>query len=312
MRIITRLFQLIQALILVGLVCAPVNATPKYKFTPLDAPAYTDTKLIGINDYGQISGICGFNSQGTWHGVLYSQGEFYTFDVPGAISTYGGGIDALGRIAGYFSNATGFHGFQYDRSNLLNPFIYPLDANGASGTYAIGINSSSTIAGYFTISGGQSISFSYAGGNWQTFSVSGATATRAVGINEAGEILGFYGNPPGSLVEHGFIRSDGGPDGTYTFIDNPQADGTILYGKNALNQIVGACRDSNGKYHGFLYDGNTFATIEPPGAIQSWAKGINRRGQIVGQYIDQSDIYHGFLANPINGLTAVYQLLLLD
>jgi uncharacterized membrane protein len=302
-----RLFHLIQTLILVGFVCTPVNAT-NYRFTTLDVPGFTDTKLVGINDSGQISGTCGSNSQDIWHGFLYSYGEFATFDVSGAVGkTYGGGIDSLGRIAGYYSDADGTHGFQYNHGLFVNPLGVPGAENS---TYAYGINSQSTMVGYFNTSGWDSSGFSYAGGTWQTFSVPGATATLATGINDAGEILGFYGNPPGSLVEHGFILSNG----VYTFIENPQANGTILYGKNAANQIVGAFKDKDiiGHYHGFLYDGKTFTTIEPPGATQSWAKGINKWGQIVGEYIDQNGFYHGFLAKPSNGLSGVYQLLLLD
>jgi uncharacterized membrane protein len=310
MKIMKRLLQSIQALILIGMVCTPVNAA-KYKFTTIDVPNFTDTQLVGINDAGQISGSCGFKSQNIWHGTFYSHGQFTTFDVPGtAGTTHGGGINALGRIVGYYNDTAGIHGFQYDPGNSVNPFVNPLDADLNVSTFAYGINSQSTIVGYFSTSPWDSFGFSYAGGTWQTFSVPGATATLPTGINDAGEILGFYGNPPDSLVEHGFILSNG----VYTFIDNPEADGTILYAKNAANQIVGACKNKDivGSYHGFLYDGKTFTTIEPPGATQSWAKGINKWGQIVGQYIDQNGDYHGFLAKPSNGLSGVYQLLLLD
>ncbi len=211
------------------------------------------------------------------------------------MDTFGEGIDALGRIAGYYSDISGDHGFQYDPANSVTPFIYPLDASGANATYAYGINSQNTVIGYYSAPSGQSFSFSYNGGTWQMpIMVPGSYSTRAVGIHDA-EIMGFYSSSQTSLVEHGFILSTDG----WTFIDNPQAYGTIIYGKNAANQIVGACKDLKGKYHGFLYAGNTFITIEPPEATQSWAKSINNRGQIVGQYSDSQGSYHGFLATPI-------------
>ena len=59
--------------------------------------------------------------------------------------------------------------------------------------------------------------------------------------------------------------------------------------------MVGIYGDSSGNTHGFLYEGNVFATIDYPGAIGTVACGINGAGQIAGSFNDSTFTTHGFV-----------------
>jgi probable HAF family extracellular repeat protein len=71
----------------------------------------------------------------------------------------------------------------------------------------------------------------------------------------------------------------------------------MAYGVNDAGQIVGQFIDGAGVYHGFLYSGGTYTTIDDPlGLMGTEPFGINDQGQIVGGYQDSSGVTHGFIA----------------
>jgi len=74
---------------------------------------------------------------------------------------------------------------------------------------------------------------------------------------------------------------------TYTTLDVPGATDTIAFGIDG-NNIVGRYTDSGGSFHGFLFDGTTFLTLDDPSAVTgpglgTIAQGI-RGNTIVGMY----------------------------
>jgi probable HAF family extracellular repeat protein len=90
-------------------------------------------------------------------------------------------------------------------------------------------------------------------------------------------------------------------DNAYTFtrFDVPGSTVTCAFGINDSGQIVGALYDGT-TYHGFLYSGGSFTTIDVPGATgNTAANGINNSGQIVGCFeTAQPPALYGFLATP--------------
>ncbi len=71
--------------------------------------------------------------------------------------------------------------------------------------------------------------------------------------------------------------------GTYTQIDEPSgAEGTLVGGVDAAGDIVGSYRDASGLFHGFLLQGNVYATVDYPGATETAITGLNDMGQAVG------------------------------
>ena len=89
----------------------------------------------------------------------------------------------------------------------------------------------------------------------------------------------------------------------FTTVDFPGAVYTQANGINAGGDIVGLYVDINSKWHGFLFSGGVFSTIDFPdniqGAIRSTqATGIGPSGDIVGQYQLYSEsvkVTHGYL-----------------
>jgi hypothetical protein len=81
---------------------------------------------------------------------------------------------------------------------------------------------------------------------------------------------------------------------SYTTFDNPNAStgSTYALGLNDNNQIVGYYAD--GKTHGFIYNGNSYKTLDVPNSNATYAWNINNNGVVVGTY-SSSIGTHGFL-----------------
>src|SRR5438105_3242732 len=125
----------------------------------------------------------------------------------------------------------------------------------------------------------------------------------ARGINDTDQIVGWYRDKDGR--DHGYIFDAN--SGTYTTLDDPlaangfdnpfAASGTVAEGINAAGQIVGYYADSNDDYHGFLYNGGIYTTLDDPQAFDTYAFGINKNGHVVGVRLDKFGD-RGFLETP--------------
>lgn len=196
--------------------------------------------------------------------------SFSTIDIPGAYETYAFGISG-DNIVGYYSDASGTHGFLYDGTRHVN-----IDVPGALRTTPIGI-SGNRIVGYYTDSGGIH-GFLYDGTRFQTIDVPGGYETYAYGIS-GNNIAGYYRNASGT---HGFIF-----DGrNFRTIDVDGASETYIYGISG-DRVAGDYRDSTG-IHGFMYDGTGFRRFERA------AYGINGNSIVGPGYF-----YDGAQAHPL-------------
>ena len=73
--------------------------------------------------------------------------------------------------------------------------------------------------------------------------------------------------------------------------------GTILFGDNNRNWVVGRYADASGVTHGlFFVPPNNFFTFDFPGSTFTSLNGISSQGNISGRYVDASGIAHGFIA----------------
>jgi probable HAF family extracellular repeat protein len=207
------------------------------KYTTLDVPGASHTRLFGINNHGEIVGDY---TKGTRsHGFLYTRGRFTNLDVPGAVFTSPIGINDRGQVVGFYEDGKGrSHGFLYERGRFRTINVpFP----GAFAIELSGINNRGHIAGcYRDSTGGHGLL--YAHGPFTSFDVPFAETfdTCALGINDHGHIVGLYQNgmldhPTGV---HGFVYEEG----EFTTIDvpdfltgvNPQVNGI-----NNRRQIVG-------------------------------------------------------------------------
>ena len=128
-------------------------------------------------------------------------------------------------------------------------------------------------------------------GAYRPIEFPGAAVTAPLGQNDRGDIVGNYLDQAGA--SHGFLLTR---DGTYTTVDNPNADdnglvldsfGTIITNINNRGEMVGSYT-AGGRLLGFVRDRHgRFTTIEPPGAAATLVTDINDRGDIVG---DSSEV----------------------
>jgi len=294
----------------------------RFRTSPaISATVNIKTRSINTNDRGAITGNY-VDSNNVSHGFLRSpEGEFITFDAPGARSaagsfdgTFPSSINNGGAITGNFIDSKDLnHGF------LRSPegeFI-TLDAPGAKSIAAAGygtvpesINDAGAVTGHYIDARDVTHGFVRSpGGKFTALDAPGASSTAAFGygtlpesINDAGAITGHYGDANG--LYHGFLRS---PGGKFTTFDAPGAAiGTLPRSINAGGAITGHYGDANGLYHGFLRSSDgKITTFDAPGAgtgagsgFGTFPESINDAGAITGHYIDAQGLNHGFLRIP--------------
>jgi len=124
----------------------------------------------------------------------------YTFtqiDVPGADSTFAGGINDTGQIVGSFSSNFA-HGFLKDGVSFTQ-----IDFPNAT-TRAQGINNKGQIVGQFYDHDTGGHGFLMDGATVTQIDVLGALLTNARSINDMGQIVGNYSDV--ALRGHGFLK----------------------------------------------------------------------------------------------------------
>src|SRR4030095_10920435 len=85
-------------------------------------------------------------------------------------------------------------------------------------------------------------------------------------------------------------------------IDPVGSTGTILFGNNDMNLIVGRYSDATGATHGILFmPPNRFVVYDFPDSTFTSLNGSNNQRQIVGRYTDSSGIDHGILLQVLQG-----------
>ncbi|MCG8457217.1 MAG: DUF3466 family protein [Holophagales bacterium] len=114
---------------------------------------------------------------------------------------------------------------------------------------------------------------------------------RAFDINSAGVVVGSALRASGA---DGF-EFDGV---SYTWIEYPGAEQTVVRGINDLGDVVGEYENAGGARRGFARFGGTFVSIDVPLAVESRARGINNHGEIVGSWTDGSGRRHAFTRTP--------------
>jgi probable HAF family extracellular repeat protein len=178
-------------------------------FTQIDVPGVPgNTAVLDINNVAQIVG--GFGDSTGGHGFVDTRGSFTAFDVPGAQSTDGSGINDAGQIVGTFNvpppptgGAARNHGFFRDSNGTLTTIEVP----GAVDESAGGINNAGQIVGSFDadVSLQHTHGFvRYTNGTFIQLDVPGAMKTSASGINDTGQIVGAFVDSAG---EHGFLAT---------------------------------------------------------------------------------------------------------
>ena len=246
---------------------------------------------LGISNNRQIAGYW-TDITGADRGYTWQNGTFTNFDNPnaGPFGTGGSDVNDQGQVVGVYSDASGTqHGFLRTCTNQAavdcGATYTTIDVPGAKvtqsnfefgpglGTASVGLNNSGTITGlYATGSSGAYYSdgFQYANGVFTSIDAPGAGHSDALGtkffsLSNNGVLAGDYETQTDSMspqITHGFLYDHG----IYTPIFVPGSDqggfGTQVVGVNNSGEAVGVFSDSDGLFHGFVYNQGNYFTLD--------------------------------------------------
>ena len=253
------------------------------------------TRPQKINDLGDIVGIFVDTSLASRGFTRLSNGHFSPPIVdPNDTSNFteGRGINNSRLVCGdYLDSAGAFEGFFFSHNTFTNYDIEP------TFTIVLGVNNAGDFVGSVIPSSGIQSGFLSIGGNVTEFTVPNATATLDYQLNTTNQSCGYYIGSDG--LTHGYWRASNGT--IHAPIDPVGSTGTILFGNNDRNFIVGRYSDSAGATHGILFvPPNRFLVYDFPGATFTSLNGINRSNRICGRYTDpNTGIDHGIIVQLV-------------
>jgi len=264
--------------------------------TTFDYPGSgNQTRPQKINDMGDIAGVFVDTSAASFGFTRRSNGVFSPpIADPNATSNFteGRGINNSRLVCGdYLDSAGAFEGFFFSHNTFTNYDIEP------TFTIVLGVNNAGDFVGSVIPSSGIQSGFLSIGGNVTEFTVPNATASLDYQLNTTNQSCGYWVDS--SAVTHGYWRDS---DGTiHSPIDPVGSTGTILFGNNDRNLIVGRYSDSAGATHAILFvPPNRFLVYDFPGATFTSLNGINRANTIVGRYTDPNTLIdHGIIVQLV-------------
>jgi hypothetical protein len=309
---------------------AASTSAQQLSITTFDVPASNGygTQPVGINFTGAIAGVYADSNQVN-HGFVRSpDGNFTTFDAPGAGTnpnadngTFPTGINQFGAVAGYLNDSSNVsYGFVRSADGKFTVFSAPgADTNptDALGTIVTGINDFGATSGYYFDTTPQHMThgfFRSPGGQFTSFDPPGSIGTYTDGpLNLEGAIVGWYLDS--NLLFHAFERYPNGMIATFVGPNSCNTGyPTGCYGQGGYNinifgWSVGAYEDNSGNFvgHGFLRSpAGIITAFEPTGAGDgpyqgfTWNQiaGLNDWGAVTAGYLDANSVNHGFLRSP--------------
>src|SRR6266849_1756789 len=217
------------------------------------------------------------------------------FDYPGTVTqTQPQKINDLGDIAGIFvdTSAVSRAFIRFSNGHFSPPIVDPNDAGNT--TQGRGINNSRLVCGDYIDSGGAFEGFFFSHPTFTNYDPD-PTFTIVLGVNNVGDFSGS--DIPTGGTQEAFLNIGG----TVTEFSVAGATGTILFGNNDRNFMVGRYTDATGATHGILFvPPNRFLVYDQPGATFTSLNGINRGNMICGRYTDPSTgIDHGIIVQVV-------------
>ena len=271
------------AMLVAGAVQAKTKTGILVPVTPY--PGATTTTVFGIADDNKTIVGSYVDSGGVEHGFTGTlDGNYTSFDYPGADSTQPRGIQGNGKLSSGIAN---------DIDDYCSFIEWTRDAQGnltqitKDGTPLNGIVQGFNTKGVFTgdyCDAGSGTILGMLGKNsaWQEDVTTPFTSTHTAerGTNNKGDIVGFYvddntGLQVGTLIRKGVTSQVSYPDANQSY--------TVLEGINSSGEAAGQWGDTGGIVHAFAYDvkKSTFTEIDDPAATtftQAW--GVNNSGLI--------------------------------
>ena len=298
----------VSCLFLVSLAgCITVSASTLYNVVPFSVCADCSAESFGINNNGLATGSAG-NA-----GFLYNGGTAQVVTLPGAPEEGGFAKPSdNGRVPVYASAADGItHSFVYETNGSFTPLPnYP----GGLATYAMQLGTGNSFVGFYSTNLINYQGFLYSGGVFQSIADPNRPdgTTFILGLNAAGTLVGFSEDSQRQNTRGVLRRADG-------VVEPFNVPGALESAPQAIDDfgnIVGTYRDVTG-WHGFIYDGSNFQTLDGPGTA-TIITGINNQGTLLGYMSTVSPdegTFSPFLATPVpeptTAVASAFALLLL-
>ena len=278
-----------------GIVLTTSSIAWAQTYTSVDYPGAIGTNLSGGPNPQGIAVGEWLDAGGTWHGLVYHNGVFTSFDPPGSTYTVTNFITPQGVIVGQYNDSGGVsHGFL-----LTNGQYTKVDYPNAAGAALTGMNPSGEISGYYCVDSActniHGFTRSKKGQFAASFEPPGALESVAAMVIPSGAIVVDYwtDSPPANAGAHcGLLYHE-----KFANTDFPGGTWTICGGANASGDIVGET-EIGGMVHAFLLSNGVFTSFDYPGATLTVATGINPGGIIGGFYLDAMGNWHGFIRTP--------------
>jgi probable HAF family extracellular repeat protein len=287
----------------------------QFTYAPIDVPGATATVARGINNSGETVGFYQTTSCTNYDvnvpncptlGFKYVHNTYTTVMVPNSTSTAVNGVNDLGDIVGFYTNADGTrHGFIWWHTGTVRTIDAPKTQYS---TIAMGINKAGVVVGgVWGI--GQTGTFAEGGwywlkGNFTTLDPKGSsngTCCQSVnGISNNNRVAGqvFYHDFWQAWLESGkdvdtwtYLRSD-----TFgTAVDS--SANAVGYGSVSGGWFGKAIESGEGSAD---REGNiNFMAVSYPGATSTQPFGMNDARYLAGSYVDSAGNRHGFMAQPV-------------
>jgi hypothetical protein len=286
---------------------SPASArTTSYSFQTLNNNTDpTFNQLLGINDFGVITGYFGSGAQGhpnKGYQLEPNRVRYINENFPGSVQTQVTGLNNTGVTVGFWSSMNNAsmvndnHGF-VDVGGRFRTADFPTGSPAAPPVdQLLGVNDRDVAVGFYTDANGNNHGYEYniVTNRYSSVSYQDASLTAAA-INDRGDVAGFYS--AGGNTD-GFIKF-----GNRTFISLAVsgASSTMALGVNNSDEVVGTYTVGSGDsavMHGFTWTPqHGFRTVDDPHGIGTTTiNGVNDFGQLVGFYVDAAGNTDGFLA----------------
>jgi len=225
----------------------------------------------------------------------------YTFarlDVPGATATQPSGINARGRVVGWYVQAGATRGFIYEDGVWTTNIVYP----GAALTQLRGVGPDGTIVGIYRNAGESLLAFHgfvlTTDGVFIAVNFPGHVNNVPQRILPDGTLLGCYhdgdimGTMHGATYTRETYEEPLSGEG-YSSLDNPgsMTDGGTPGGRKLTGQVFDVATKIQ---HAFVVDDGVFTAFDAPGSSATIAWDMNPAGTIVGLFAAAGST-HGFV-----------------
>lgn len=274
-------------------------------------PNATSTSVFGIaDDNNTIAGSYVSGEDGLTHGFYGTlDGNYTTYDFPGAPDTQARAIDGKGRLITGFSNITATHcefvewqaNLNSGRSEQITKDEVPLFG------IVMGMSKENGFAGDYctddgVIHGQLGARYKWASDVTTPFD---SPYTGERGVNSAGLVVGFYVDPDTGL-QLGTL-TQGGTTSVFTY-PSDQENYTVFEGVNNSGLTAGQWGDTSGIVHSFTYNtrnGNVTQIDDPNAGSFTQAWGVNRNGLVAVSSDAGAYIYCKNASCPNTGLKAI-------